>query len=860
VIGLRGPLRGYVANLMTSQLIVPLAAALALLAVAAPVAAEAGVPPSGVHTDLKPAVWIETMAEQGSKRGIRVGDTFYPNENPASWAQVVLLDRRTLKPVGFGNRSFRCDEARADRPQPEACAKPLRDAIKAVPGNVLVIVSNQAGPGAQPPYGLEWALDPFGVRRGPVAAGRRAGDFSAISTTSTSADWHLAPPGAAGSSPGAMAGWLIRNNEDAYVFDAVDRVEFDTQAQGSSAEGNVVQVGERRFSAHCGTGLKGCFQVTVLDPQTLVGHSDWFAADHHSVAMTDFLKKANEQKPPPLVIVNSIGDPRTAFYDPGEQPHPTHNENLKKLVDQVEQLGGTRNAFYRALDPGLSAKVPSYTLIARGDSGGGNGFESEAATGSRINTRPLAGTLARTGPNWTFKVAEAPEFGPEDSGGGGRDPSLGATELTKISLQPPSQWPEAGEPKRTAAVRWIGEKVLGTPDFRGQYWTIPFVDGRFDFGKWSEISTEVGGLAYVAGLGFEAPELEWAKDELRKEIGWLKSEHRYLAALSTPFSDTQLQGWAKLQQISNSVRDKVGVSGDQRTNANAKAVFEGIVSVLSALPTAHIGHAVHAVDSVYRTVMELVEINGKDEAEEGFQSRADEVGENMAKRFAAAQKMLDRQLPNVIASDYEKLRRAGSCASTSPVEWRLCPYDHADWQFTLNDQEAAAEGLLRATETWAYGELLPIKYTPWRLPLWWRRHVTDQFRAHGAIYLSPFNGEPESAQMATPIYRNLPTYTHTIRCSSDKGCKVSGDTWQITALAYRSGKGEFFDPWVMHFPEASITDKLFEPVGEGGLGLDPETFFDRQFKAKPFDQYPWAGDSLAKPAWCLGIFDERNCE
>jgi hypothetical protein len=100
----------------------------------------------------------------------------------------------------------------------------------------------------------------------------------------------------------------------------------------------------------------------------------------------------------------------------------------------------------------------------------------------------------------------------------------------------------------------------------------------------------------------------------------------------------------------------------------------------------------------------------------------------------------------------------GSCASTNPAEWQLCPYDHADWQFTQNDQEAAPEGLPRTTEIWGYGELLPTKYTAWRLPAWWRRQVTDQFRAHGVIYLSPFNGEPESAQMAKQIYRNLPTY------------------------------------------------------------------------------------------------------
>jgi hypothetical protein len=47
-----------------------------------------------------------------------------------------------------------------------------------------------------------------------------------------------------------------------------------------------------------------------------------------------------------------------------------------------------------------------------------------------------------------------------------------------------------------------------------------------------------------------------------------------------------------------------------------------------------------------------------------------------------------------------------------------------------------------------------------------------------------------------------------------------------------------FDPWVMHHPDAGITDHLFNSPSNGGLGVDPETFFDRNFNSQTLDYYP----------------------
>jgi hypothetical protein len=53
----------------------------------------------------------------------------------------------------------------------------------------------------------------------------------------------------------------------------------------------------------------------------------------------------------------------------------------------------------------------------------------------------------------------------------------------------------------------------------------------------------------------------------------------------------------------------------------------------------------------------------------------------------------------------------------------------------------------------------------------------------------------------------------------------------------------------MVFPAASVTKRLFDPVNQlkpadGGLGVDPETFFDRSFTPVVPKKAAWCDDEL----------------
>ena len=53
----------------------------------------------------------------------------------------------------------------------------------------------------------------------------------------------------------------------------------------------------------------------------------------------------------------------------------------------------------------------------------------------------------------------------------------------------------------------------------------------------------------------------------------------------------------------------------------------------------------------------------------------------------------------------------------------------------------------------------------------------------------PFDGLPDSAQFATPVYRNIPSYSHSIHFEQNQGWRSTGDTWRIYALGYLDGSG-----------------------------------------------------------------------
>lgn len=835
-----------------------------------------------VRVDPVPAATVDTMAPcPGSQAhecsGIKVGDAFYKAGEPdTAWAQIVVLDRQTLEPVGGSRKDLanKTYEVRpyVDGPVPTCrvalCMEELRRDLERVSKNDLVIVSNP--PGGFSPRGIEQPLGEIGVPPDTdFPHGKFGGAFSAIGFVGTQpghGDWHAvagAPEGAA-----RMKGYLIRGNQGDFGFQPYYRLALDTQAPGSDANTNVVRIGRDAYKQEL-SGVGG-YQVVVLDRQTLEGESYWFETATGDAglparlgAMADRLKRANDSRRS-LVIVASRGVPAVgkAVNDAAQR---TINSDLQAIADQIDTLGGTRNGIFRAMDPALSDD-DSYTLIGWSFAGPGTAAGSEATEGGTqagnglgMSTVAMTGALAATGPNSAYELQEEPTIGGKSSGA---NPAIAAAQLNELLVSPPTAWPEQvfdptpTGPRHRLAIAWIGQKVFGTDNPRTRYWTVPYFAHT-----WEEYASKVRALSCSDSSScsevpscsqsneetkFCAADLEWAKTELQREIGWLINAHTYMKSVAEPFSKEALSSWAAFEAISNSVRDKAEVGQDKQSNARAAAYWKVFRSLLTGAPK--VGEVFHAVDTVYELAMELNEINHEPPADQ-FQARADQLGVKLAERLVAAQEFLTEQVPNLIAADYRKLKAVGSCTSLDPDEWLYCrPFDHLDWEFTQRDQQMAAEVLVPGMEAWAYGPLLAAKYDLWSLPLWWQTDVNkpENFWGDSVVRGYPFDGLPASAQVAKPIYRDIPDYHHEL-LEGQNGAYSVGDTWQIYALGERTGVGVAGFRWEMKYPKAEVTEQLFKPRSEGGFGLDREAFFDRNFTPRALEHYP---EKDTRTGWC----------
>lgn len=856
----------------------------------------------GIDADPPPAVHVNTMVLRGGSNvsGIQVGDAFYRVENHTSldsshiWAQLVALDRKTLQPVtgpfaDLGNKTYTClRPASGDCGSSSGLTADLARlgsdqlAIVASPTGNCVIGEYEAGSG----LGLESALSRIGVSETGFDANAEhfschgQGGISAIGvpgTPSGQGDWRSDPSLEGG---GRMQGWLMRNNSKYYAFTSSDRIQYDTQASGSNNLTAVIKVGDQVFK-NATNGARGGFQVVVADPQTLQGDSRWFDTgvgdqrDGQLVDMNAFLRDANGAGDK-LIIVASRGIPAvTNGAGPGFNQDDL-NYNKAAIVDSLERAGATRTAAFRALDRGMS-KDTSYTLIGYSGAGGGNGIEgvvdhTPAPGSTAMSVAPITGTMARTGPNYGFEPQAAPLVGEQAMGSTQHDTRTAAAQLNDVLVQPASPWPEedpavfpdaAERARKQAAIKWIGQQIFNTDDFRGQYYTKIFPDTR-----WSEIAVAVQRLTYQGTNDFTAADLAWAQNELagrRKaleggEIGWLINANDYMEKVSKPFSESQLTQWSDFAEIESKIQKEVGVEDEKLVKAEQQAVFDigrGVISFIS--PQAGAGQTLYGF-------AELLSIDQKGTpASEPFTVKALNLGSELTKRLTDQQKWIAQKIPDVVTADYQKLKAVGSCASDTADGWATCPFDHNDWQFTQDDADAAAAALLPRMRTWAYGTLLHAKFNLYKLPPWWQTDVAhpDQFFGVTADGVhEPFKNEPLSATVAKPIYRNAPDYGHTIRCPNLIGpCESHGDTWQIFALGYLTGSGGLTDRWVMHYPSGPdnqpLTDVIFKPASDGGLGADPESFYDRFWpETSTLDHYP---EEKTLTGWCINR-DTADCQ
>jgi hypothetical protein len=751
----------------------------------------------------------------------------------------------------------------------------VRDYLGSFGSDRLVIAASQRPNGdapsasdpwrAQPPVGVPDALTRIGVAPVRWAGGQSMlrGRISAIGVPTYpagSATVHAESDLGDQSRTGDVDGYLTRDNNLRYTYTS-DRPTYETQAAGSGPTRNVIQVGDRKFTVQTpwgsGQNLRGGFQVVVLDRTnpSVGARSEFFptgqgAGDSNAPgrleAMTAFLEQANDGGNK-LVIVSSRGNPAFDQERASRWDQATIDDRAASLATELERLGGTRTAAYQAIVPYVNRSGFSYTLVGTSNAGAGKGIEQQGdatTPNGALNTAPLAGTLSRDA-SYRWSPGESNRSSLHVEKGTVTDQVDGhvpADKLTEVLYSPPSNWPEQGDPGREAAIAYLSQRNFVGSDVRTEYWDEDHGD-KFWSGKQSDIDT----TPYAGGGGFTERDLAWAKSELDKEIDWLGQVQDYVKnEVAAPFTQNNLSKWADFTAASDRIRNSIHLPVQSLVGSVATEVFDGAREAAGELP-GPFGKGAKVVSKLYDIALQIAEMAGPEHEDAGaaFTARADEIGSELAKRLDAAQATVTERFPEIIDSDYAKLKRVAACAQQHVAD---CP-DAAEWKIDKSDQLASTKALTAGTRVEMLGALLPARYTLWQMgdhcsastsfTCWEGDYQGDGFG--GVVYrpwvvkVCPFLHEAVSGKLVVPLRRDIPLYRANAYGSSDPY-----DTFVAYGLGHREGDGTATSIYEMSVPDGEAVtgflDPLFAPMNVDdptkGQGQQKEAFFRRYFTPK----------------------------
>jgi hypothetical protein len=744
-----------------------------------------------------PFVPIETMDTSGHFPAIQVGGKPYSAqavEDP--WLQVLVLDRATL---GFvSNKTYRC-------PYPHNCAQTVAHDLSKLDDTKLVIAVNQ--PNFVRPYGLSDALAPIGFPKYDLYRFDDApsGTVSAIGVPGLpagQADISIdldGPPGIAN-----MDGYLTPDQFFNYTWLPKERPLYDTRESSTIelGKGNVMEIDGKKIESEAIFNDSGEFQVLVLDGLTLdvVDNKTYFTntdggRGSSSTTNVDRMRRRLAQVTPgQIVFVTSIvQDPMSQPVDPNAAPAAWN-----QLANQIASLGGSRHTFFEA-----SAKQgASYTLVGWGGAGEANGEESSSVKDPQPGGGRLQGALM---PDHTSQLRPA-----VTSVGDAPNETL-----MQLALKPEGPWPLDGNTQAQAAIKWIGSQIkqLGSNP-RSAYWIQDFKQSG-----WMGIADQVSKLTYPGRLiphGFSKQNFQLAQSELVKEINWVGDVRGYLSDLSTPFSDSALQSWAKLTTISDKVENALKPPAD-KTQASVFDVVRGIYGLIGVAG----GPPAEAVAEVFQVATDIIAENRDGSDASDINVRASELAANLIDRLKNAQAATQR-LGDIIVADYTKLSTVGTNERCAPGPG--CP---VEWQFTAEDKQSAAASVYKGIETLFDKQLMGLAFPAYSLKTSTRHHNAREWTC-GRTGDFRFEFQPFDDTKTNQV---LPDNGQSELTIAKPG------TYQVYAL------GSVFpdeEPYTMTVPPGATLDRMFSPASssldptQGGLGIYPPDFM---LHANPRD-YP----------------------
>ena len=421
------------------------------------------------------------------------------------------------------------------------------------------------------------------------------------------------------------------------------------------------------------------------------------------------------------------------------------------------------------------------------------------------------------------------------------------TELIDIANQAPQPFPAFtdanGQPIDDASAKAV-QKFLGVAtglcsaaadapecDIRESYY-----QGYRD--DWSAITGKLQTQSCPDGPGFTTAQCNGIRRQLSDEAFDVAKVTRYFGplGLQQPFGTASVGALANLTEISQTIRDAVNPPPADNTTSNNLAMIGQILFPTPTTPYPSVFSSLSAAFS-------LTAYFTKEDASPNLigpqvTTAASKLGVELADRYQQAGDHLD-DLGRLIVSDYGKLTAVASKVDAQPGPGGF------DWR--LGNVGQSRDELIRAAKQTIYQRLVSLAY-----PVMYDLGQADPASGGGSVeqidnarnwycqgglfsvnkYL--FADQADGAQFVARFPAAL--------SNPDAGSATT--YWApLIAVAQVHATGHVHDARIPGIP-STITDELFNPVDQGGLGLNKLEFYSPRngFRYLPSDPNPTGDD------------------
>jgi hypothetical protein len=648
-----------------------------------------------------------------------------------------------------------------------------------------------------------------------------------------------------GGPPGALEGVLRKQNgpDDYYTYDSPETVEFDTYVKhGGEVE---MEVGGKAYPMATSTETGIAIEALngALGPNSSLSHFYALAgtsADESTLeAVAARLKQIAEAEPGTVLMLQTIGDPKAER--PAWGAVGAALESFGGTPTVWDELDGTGNyALVGTAYPGheTAATRSAATVEASGPMEGGEASEAlkpwvgttRGVLGRGPNSFPIV-RASTSLPRGVIKLTKQEEREREEeektgevnkeeikAGEGTEEVEVAYSpfELMTLAEAPPKAWPLSDE-RHEAALEYISKELdLGNPreaengnaagwcfepkkwDARAEYCDTNIVS------EWGTKQEHLGKLAYQANEHFGAQEFTEVVKQLKLEFADIPDVIKLFETLREPFHGTSGGLAAAFKRGADKVNSDVLKPEEQElAEKEMVEIFDAMLTPAQDAAGGGLSVFFGAVESGLNLGLDYAE------SKDGMPAAGPlgaETGEGVTAEAEARIKdavAAISTLEEIVLTDWGKLSATHARAS------------RAAWSTKPRAVEGIEADLETGAQAWFYETLMSASY--------------------GQIQVAPETPDFEGVkwmECGWYIGRGITSHPFEEAAESDVfhplvGVSATGEPvpapylWLIADTPSNSKDAEM--------PSGSLTESLFKPVGNGGIGLYQAPFFTWSF-------------------------------